>query len=350
MPDIAPELLACCPVIFRNTVRNLIRRIVLIAAHNLQYTIRIIGHRIEADHLMCHRNRQQPLDDLLPVIDRIIIQICPVEIEVRIEPSIWSRICEIQRLLRIHRDEYLHQGEQACEDTLMCILHQLVHRFLHIHTRALQFDMEDRHTVDEQHQIAATILQHLLMARKKRLFHDLVAALTCCDFHTIIDLQADFFSVVKRILLVLASDGNGTSIDKAIQRQRRTKRPHLLDQLIHFFLDQRAVVQTIDIAVIFKKNIRPVLNQILLCRTVQHLLLPAIALERRNHRLFKISFFIKMAHTSISRSSAVLLQIPYFVSPTFFTARSRSRSCSPPYAFTRNVTGTFFTTSLLGMS
>ena len=188
------------------------------------------------------------------------------------------------------------------------------------------------------------------MARKERLLHDLVATLTCCDFHTIIDLQTDFFSVVKRILLVFTRDGDGTTIDKAIQRQRRTERPHLLDQLVHFFLDQRTVIQTINITVVLKKNIRPVLNQILLCRTVQHLLLPAIALERHNHRLFKISFFIKMAHTHISRSSTVILRISYFVSPTFFTARSRSRSCSPPYAFTRNVTGTFFTTSLLGIS
>ena len=59
MPDIAAKLMLSVPLQLRHSVRDLACRIILIAAHDLQYTVRIIGNRIETNQLMRHRDGKQ---------------------------------------------------------------------------------------------------------------------------------------------------------------------------------------------------------------------------------------------------------------------------------------------------
>ena len=82
MPHISTELIPFCPVVLCYTVGNLVGGIILVAPHDLQYAIRIIRYGVEADQLMCHRNGQKPLHNLFPVVNRIIVQVCPMEIKI----------------------------------------------------------------------------------------------------------------------------------------------------------------------------------------------------------------------------------------------------------------------------
>ena len=123
---------------------------VLVAAHHLQHSVAVIRHRIKADELMCHRDAEQLCDHLFPIIDRIIVEIRPMKMEVRLKTSIRSGICKIKGLFRIHRNKNLHQCQDAGVNPLVRIFLNLMDRFLHRHTGSLQFHMKDRHPVDQK--------------------------------------------------------------------------------------------------------------------------------------------------------------------------------------------------------
>ena len=296
MPDISAQLVPGLPVVLRDTIRNLIGRIVLIAAHDLQNAICIVRYRVKSDQLVRHRNRQQGRSNHLPVTNRIIIEIRPMKEKVRIELPVRARIGKIQRFLRIHCHKNLNQRKQPREYALMRILLNLIAGLRYRHSGFLQFNMKDRHPVNQQHQITAPILQNLVVSWKQRLLCNLVAALASCNLQTVIDLQTDLLAVMKLVLRILPNDRNRLPIDKTIQRQRRAKAADLLQQLLHLLRNQRAVIQPVNVTIVLEQNIRPVLNQILLGRMMKDLFRPAIALQSQYQFLFKIRFFIKSDH------------------------------------------------------
>ena len=160
----------------------------------------------------------------------------------------------------------------------MRILFNLIDRLLHRYARALQLNVKDRHAVDQKHQIPAAVLQHLLMPWEQRLLHNLIAALPGSNFHAVINFQADLLAVVKFISRIFTDQRYCLAIDKTIQGERCAQCPDLLQELVHLLRNKRAVIQTVDITIVLKENVGPVLDQILLRGFIDYILLPAITL------------------------------------------------------------------------
>ena len=161
--------------------------IVLVAAHHLQHPVAVIRHRIKADELMCHRDAEQLCDHLFPIIDRLIVEIRPMKMKVRLKTPIRSGICKIKTLFRIHRNKNLHQCHDSGVNPLVRIFLNLMYRFLHRHTGSLQFHMKDRHPVDQKQQISAAILQNLFPSPENRLLCNLVHTASRRNLHPVIN-------------------------------------------------------------------------------------------------------------------------------------------------------------------
>ena len=201
-----------------------------------------------------------------------------MKIEVRIEVAIRTRICKVQRLFRIHCNKDLNQREKSCEDTFMSILLNLIHSLSYRNTGFLQFNMENRHAIDQKHEITTAILQDLFMSRKDRLLYYLITAFPASNFHTIIDPETYFLTIMQGIIRILSDYGNSFSINKSIQCNRSPAFSDLLQEFIHLLRNKRTIIKPVNISVILKKDIRPVPDQILFGRILNYLLLPAITL------------------------------------------------------------------------
>ena len=128
---------------------------------------------------MSHRDRQQVGSDTLPVVYLLVVEVCPMEVERRGKILRCSRVGEVQSLLRCHSHEYLYQREDAMrEDTLVGILLDLVDSLSHIHTASLQLDMDNRHTIDEQHHIATASSAQWVLCLELWLTHNLINTLS----------------------------------------------------------------------------------------------------------------------------------------------------------------------------
>ena len=90
--------------------------VILITSHHLEYTFICISDCI-ADKHMRHWYRKKLLDKCIPVINRIIVKISPVEIECFIKRTLFSRIGKINRFLRLHRYKNLHKRKNTSKYT-----------------------------------------------------------------------------------------------------------------------------------------------------------------------------------------------------------------------------------------
>ena len=165
---------------------------------------------------MRHRNRQQGGSNHLPVINRVIIKIRPMEEKVRIKLSVRTRIGKIQGFLRIHCNKNLNQRKQSGKHSFMCVLLNLIASLRYRHSGFLKLNMKNRHPVNQQHQIATPILKNLVMPWKQGLLYNLIAALPSRNLQAIINLQTDFPAIVKLVLRIFANDRNRLTIDEPI--------------------------------------------------------------------------------------------------------------------------------------
>ena len=167
---------------------------------------------------------------------------------------------------------------------------------------ALEFDMDDRHAVDEQAQVSATVVQDLALRRIDRLLSYLVAALAGCDLLTIIDLQAYLLAQVKHIVWVVARDGDGLPVDEPVERERGLERFDLFDDLCHLALGERAAVQAVYVGVVLEQNLRPVVDEVLLGGIAKHAprVVPAVLLQHGDDRFFERSLFIENHRRNLS--------------------------------------------------
>ena len=111
MPDVSPSLLTCIPIVFRDGIADGTRCIVLIATEYFQHAISPVSYGVEADHAVRHWNGEEHRCNLFPVIDRLIVGVCPMEVIVSIEPATLPRIGKVKRFFRVHRHKDLHQRE-----------------------------------------------------------------------------------------------------------------------------------------------------------------------------------------------------------------------------------------------
>ena len=232
--------------------------VILITSHYLKQVVICISNRIESDQHMSHRNIQKPCRNLIPFIDKHIVKVRPMEKERWIENTILSRICKIDRFLRLHCNEYLYQRKDPPERTLMRILYDLVICIAYRNVASLKLDMDDRHTIDQEHQIPSSVIQNRRFRIEMRLLNNLVSALTISDFLTVINLQADFFSKVQFIIQIVSNNRYTPTVNKAVQLQRCPQIDDLFHDLLHLAIRQRTLIQTVSLSVVIEQNIRPV--------------------------------------------------------------------------------------------
>ena len=157
MPDVTASLPGLIPFGFGDTVRNSVRGIVLVASHYLQDTISVIRHGVETDQLMRHGDGKERRCDSLPVIDRIVIEIGPVEVKIRVEFTFRARVREIPGLLRIHGDKNLNERIDSRVDSLSRVFLNLIARLTHRNIRVLQLNVNNRHAIDQEKQIPSSL-------------------------------------------------------------------------------------------------------------------------------------------------------------------------------------------------
>ena len=276
-------------------------RVILVAAHDLQAAVRAVGHGIEADELVRHGDGEHRGGESLPFAgsgfvaraDGLVVEVLPVKIEVRVERA-RARIGKVQRFIGSHSHEDLDQAEEPREHALVGVLLYLAGGLADGDAAALKLDVDDGHAVDEQTQVAATVVQDLALRRVDWLLSYLVAALAGCDLLAIVDFQAHLLAQVERIVGVVARDGDGLSVDEPVERERGLERFYLFDDLCHLALGERAAIQAVDIRVVLKQNLRPVLKEVLLGGIAQDAvrIVPSVLLQHGDDSFFERSLFI----------------------------------------------------------
>ena len=225
--------------------------------------------------------------------DGLVVEVLPVKIEVRVERA-RARIGKVQRFIGSHSHEDLDQAEEPREHALVGVFLYLAGGLADGDAAALELDVDDGHAVDEQTQVAATVVQDLALCRVDWLLSYLVAALAGCDLLAIVDLQAHLLAQVERIVGVVARDGDGLSVDEPVERERGLERFYLFDDLCHLALGERTAIQAVDIRVVLEQNLRPVLNEVLLGGIAQNAvrIVPSVLLQHGDDSFFERSLFI----------------------------------------------------------
>ena len=277
-------------------------RVVLVAAHDLQTAVRAVSHGVEADELVRHRNGEQRGGESFPFVgsrlvtraDRLVVEVLPVEEEVGVERA-RAGIGEVARLVGSHSHEDLDQAKESREHALVGVFLDLEGGLAHGHATALELDVDDGHAVDEQTQIAATVVQDLALRRVDWLLSYLVAALAGCDLLAIVDLQAHLFAQVKRVIGVVARDGDGLSVDEPVERERGLERFDLFVYLCHLALGERAAVQAVYVGIVLEQNLRPVVDEVLLGGIAKHAprVVPAMLLKNNDYGFFEGGLFVE---------------------------------------------------------
>ena len=194
----------------------------------------IISDGIVANELVSHGDHQQLCGHALPVEYLVVIKVSPVELCLLYKTLFSSWVGKVAAALWCHGYEYLHHREDTTtEHALVHIAFLLVDGFRHILTRAFQFDMEQWHTIDQQHQIATTIACQWVCCPEMGLAHDLIAALPCTDFLWVEQLQIYFLAKVMNVLLIVAFDNDFLAINALIDLVGCMPLIHLIDDLLH---------------------------------------------------------------------------------------------------------------------
>ena len=85
------------------------------------------------------------------------------------------------------------------------------------------------------------------------------------------------------VIRVATSDGDGPSVDEAVGPHGRVQPCGLLQHLLHLTLGERASVQPPVSLIVLVEDVRPVVQEDLLGGSAQHVALPAVVLETRDH-------------------------------------------------------------------
>ena len=71
------------------------RRIVLIATHYFQYSIGVVGNRIETYQLVSHRDREKTVGYFVPFVYGFVVKVTPVEKIIGIEFAVRAWIGKV---------------------------------------------------------------------------------------------------------------------------------------------------------------------------------------------------------------------------------------------------------------
>ena len=106
------------PIDLGDPVRDGVGGVVLVAPHDLEDAVGVIGHGVEADELVGHGDGEEGRSDPLPMVDGFVVEVGPMEVVVRIEDAVGSRVREVPGLFGLHGHEDLDEGEDAGKKAL----------------------------------------------------------------------------------------------------------------------------------------------------------------------------------------------------------------------------------------
>jgi hypothetical protein len=214
MPDKSSFLSLMMMFGFGNLICYRIGSVILITSQNFEFAIAVVRYGIKSDQHMCHRNREQLLNDFSPFIYRIIVEISPVKEKFSIKFLSISRIGKIERLFWRHCYKDLYQREDPCKHSFFLIFLDLGRGLIDGDSAFFEFDMNDWHSIDQKKNVSPPIRQNFILFVKFWLFDDLINAGSSGDFFSIIDMKSDFFPIVERVVRVVSSNRDRHRIDK----------------------------------------------------------------------------------------------------------------------------------------
>jgi len=97
------------PVDAGDFVGDAVGCIVLVAAHDFENTIGIVGDGVEAYELVVHGDGEEVFYDVSPVVAWFIFEVCPVEVVVFVEFTVWAGVGEIDGFFWGHGYEDLNE-------------------------------------------------------------------------------------------------------------------------------------------------------------------------------------------------------------------------------------------------
>src|SRR5690554_4025293 len=185
-----------------------------------------------------------------------------MKIVILVKLPVRPRVSKIHRFHWLHCHEYLYQRKYSRENTLTRILLNLVISLAHRYSASFKFYMNNRHPVNEQHQVSLPIVHNSFCPLVLRLLHYLVPALSRCDLVSVINLKAHLFAKMQHVLRVIPRYGNRFTINKPVQLKWSSQFDNLLYDLLHLALRQSHSIKPVDISIILEKNSSPVVQQI----------------------------------------------------------------------------------------
>ena len=199
---------------FGNLICDGIGSVILITSQNFEFAIAVVRYGIKSDQHMCHRNREQLLNDFSPFIYRIIVEISPVKEKFSIKFLSISRIGKIERLFWRHCYKDLYQREDPCTPSFFLIFLDLGRGLIDGDSAFFEFDMNDWHSIDQKKNVSPPIRQNFILFVKFWLFDDLINTWSSGDFFSIIDVKSDFLPTIERVVRVVSSNRDRHRIDK----------------------------------------------------------------------------------------------------------------------------------------
>lgn len=199
------------------------------------------------------------------------------------EVATLAGVGKVHRLDGLHGHEDLHEREESGEHALVGVLLYLVARLGDGHAAALELDVDERHAVDEKGQVTTAIVESGGPRLEDGLLSDLVDAPAADDVATVVYVQAHLAVEVSDVIRVATSDGDGPSVDEAVGSHGRVQLRDLLQNLLHLTLGERVAVQPPVSLIVLVEDVRPVVQEVLLGGSEQHVALPAVVLETRDH-------------------------------------------------------------------
>ena len=176
------------------------------------------------------------------------------------------------------------------EDTFVGVFLDLVHRLSHIHTASFQLNVDNWHTVDEQHHITTTGSAKRMFRLEPWLTDNLIDTLSCSYLTSIENGQINLFSEVYLVVRVVPPYHHLTAIDKLVHLVRVLQRIHLSHDLLHLSVSQWEVTQTVHVAVVVINDGRPVFDKGFLCWVHNHIRFPTMLGQEVGKGFLKIKF------------------------------------------------------------
>ena len=115
-------------------------------------------------------------------------------------------------------------------------------------------------------------------------------------------LEGHFLTDMQPVIGIIARDDDLFAVDELVDGHRCALRPDPLDDLLHFSGCQRRAIQAVAVLVVIEEDGCPVLQQLMLGRTLQHAagIIPAIGLKLLDNRFLERRLCIEN-HRSPSR-------------------------------------------------